>query len=294
MRRFIYLDTDTLNSYLAQMFDGLIQSHSNEKEDAIGKENQNVLKGTANGELALKLFGKGIDASLEAAYERLKTVTNEETFRDVQTKIMHDNAFDHFFAYLEEKELLNAGNEIGRFISINDEFYIFDIEFYQHLFDKNGFVSMLEDIQKEETEKELKQQFEGLDRAQRRDNVIQNRLKEAIKKHTEETHKEYAGIKKLLDLFASIIPYPQILRISNYIVVLNQAYLRDSLKTAAFKYGGKVNVVGYITNKVTSQAETPISAFSSINQSLNTIMNMFFDNANEMYIVHPVAIYYNN
>lgn len=30
MRRFIYLDTDTLNSYLAQMFDGLVQSEDSE------------------------------------------------------------------------------------------------------------------------------------------------------------------------------------------------------------------------------------------------------------------------
>lgn len=32
MRRFIYLDTDTLNSYLAQIFDGLIQSQEMEKK----------------------------------------------------------------------------------------------------------------------------------------------------------------------------------------------------------------------------------------------------------------------
>lgn len=32
MRRFIYLDTDTLNSYLAQIFDGLIQSEDSETQ----------------------------------------------------------------------------------------------------------------------------------------------------------------------------------------------------------------------------------------------------------------------
>lgn len=31
MRRFIYLDIDTLNSYLAQIFDGVIQSQETEK-----------------------------------------------------------------------------------------------------------------------------------------------------------------------------------------------------------------------------------------------------------------------
>jgi hypothetical protein len=32
VRRFIYLDTDSLNSYLAQMFDGLIESEETEKQ----------------------------------------------------------------------------------------------------------------------------------------------------------------------------------------------------------------------------------------------------------------------
>ena len=40
MRRFIYLDTDTLNSYLAQIFDGLIQSQEMEKSAGKKKEKQ--------------------------------------------------------------------------------------------------------------------------------------------------------------------------------------------------------------------------------------------------------------
>ena len=38
MRRFIYLDTDSLNSYLAQMFDGLIQSEETEKQKTRSKK----------------------------------------------------------------------------------------------------------------------------------------------------------------------------------------------------------------------------------------------------------------
>ena len=38
MRRFIYLDIDTLNSYLAQIFDGVIQSQETEK--TVGKKRE--------------------------------------------------------------------------------------------------------------------------------------------------------------------------------------------------------------------------------------------------------------
>ena len=96
------------------------------------------------------------------------------------------------------------------------------------------------------------------------------------------------------NMLASIIPYPQIMCISNYVVVLNDEYLRDDLKTASFKYGGKIKVVGYITNKVTAQGDSAISVFAGIGNSINALLKIFFENADEMYIVHPIAIYYDN
>ena len=42
MRRFIYLDTDTLNSYLAQIFDGLLQSKETEIVNFERKIHRNV------------------------------------------------------------------------------------------------------------------------------------------------------------------------------------------------------------------------------------------------------------
>lgn len=86
MRRFIYLDTDTLNSYLAQIFDGLIQSQETEKSAGKKKEKQNHFGSNLGGQIAFKLFGKGIDANVQATYEHLKTVANDEMVRDVQTK----------------------------------------------------------------------------------------------------------------------------------------------------------------------------------------------------------------
>lgn len=69
MRRFIYLDTDTLNSYLAQIFDGLIQSQEMEKSAGKKKEKQNHFGSNLGSQIAFKLFGKGIDANAQATYE---------------------------------------------------------------------------------------------------------------------------------------------------------------------------------------------------------------------------------
>ena len=293
MRRFIYLDIDTLNSYLAQIFDGVIQSQETEKTVGKKREKQHRFINSLGGQIAFKLFGKGVDANAQATYEHLKTVANDEMVRDVQTKIMHDNAFDEFASYLKEHSLL-AGTEIGNFVSIEDDFYIFDIAFFQKLFSAGGFVSGIKEIQKSNFEKEAEKKVQELPREQQRSKNLQRQIKEMVDAATSKNEEEFKAAENLINMLASIIPYPQILCISNYIVVLNEKYLRDDLSTAAFKYGGKIKVVGYITNKVAAQGNTHVSAFASIGNSINALMNIFFENVDEMYIIHPVAIYYDN
>ena len=293
MRRFIYLDTDTLNSYLAQIFDGLIQTEETEKSSGKKKEKQNKFGNSLGGQIAFKLFGKGIDATAEATYEHLKTVADDEMVRDVQTKIMHDNAFNEFAKYLSENDLIK-GTEIGDFVTIEDNFYIFDIAFYQRLFNENGFVSGLKDIQKSTIQKEAEQKVQELSREQQRDKNFQKQVKEMVETATAKNEEEFLAAEKLINMIASIIPYPQVMCISNYVVVLNEQFLRDDLATAAFKYGGRIKVVGYITNKVIERANSHVSAFAGIGNSINALVKIFFENADEMYIVHPVAIYYDS
>lgn len=257
------------------------------------KKKQNRFISSLGGQIAFKLFGKGIDANAQATYEHLKTVANDEMVRDVQTKIMHDNAFDEFASYLKDNNLL-GGTDIGNFVSIEDDFYIFDIAFYQKLFSEKGFVSGLKEIQRSNIQKEAEQKVQGLNREQQRGKNLQKQVRDIVDAATSKNEEEYAAAEALINMLASIIPYPQILCISNFVVVLNEQYLRDDLSTAAFKYGGKIKVVGYVTNKVMAQSNTHASAFAGIGNSINALMKIFFENADQMFIVHPVAIYYDN
>lgn len=106
MRRFIYLDTDTLNSYLAQIFDGLIQSEDSETQHQKKVNKQNSVTTSLAGKIALKLFGKGVDANARATYQHLKTVADDEMVRDVQTKIMHAQ-----YDRIDEKNFWGEGEE---------------------------------------------------------------------------------------------------------------------------------------------------------------------------------------
>ena len=119
MRRFIYLDTDTLNSYIAQIYDGLVQSEEKEKQTSRDEKNENAHQLSGDAGADLKILGKGIEGKIGYAYSHLKDTSNMELIRDVQTKMLHDNAFDQLVEYLQDKKLLQ-GEEIGDFIEIYD------------------------------------------------------------------------------------------------------------------------------------------------------------------------------
>ena len=90
-----------------------------------------------------------------------------------------------------------------------------------------------------------------------------------------------------------LIPYRRLLCIANDMVVLNDKYMRDSIDMTSFKFGGRIKVLGYITNKIdtTDENKAP-SAFAQIGNALNQIMIPFFGNDKGLNIVHPIAIYY--
>ena len=296
MRSFIYLDTDILNSYLAQIFGGLIQKQDIETQKNTKKKKQHKIGMSLASKIALKLLGKGIEGDAQTNYEYLKAAEEEDILKDVKAKIMHDNAFDEFVKYVDENNLFASKEnvEIGNFVSIEDEFYIFDMNYYKNLCSENGFLKVLENVKNVNVKNTMEQKYDENNRETKRNKTTKEAYDSAIREAEEKNHKEYEAVKYMFDMLASIIPYQQILCIDNYLVVLDDKFLRDSLSMVSFKYGGKVKVVGYITNKVNAQANNPLTTFAGLADSLNKSMNMFFPNADEMYIVHPIAIYYDN
>lgn len=82
--------------------------------------------------------------------------------------------------------------------------------------------------------------------------------------------------------------------IGNNMVVLNDKHIRDDLNTASLKYGGKINVVGYITNKVDKEDgnNVELDPFEQVSSGLNQLMISFFGDSSRLNIIHPIAIYY--
>lgn len=151
MRRFIYLDTDTLNSYIAQIYDGLVQTQETETQSSQATDKQSERTSNIGADADLKVFGKGIEGKIDFTYRHLKDTSNTELISDVQTKLLHDNAFDQLMNYLTKNKLLSNLN-IGDFIEINDEFYILDLDYYKKIFSDKKFLDF---IKKSERDKIL-------------------------------------------------------------------------------------------------------------------------------------------
>ena len=221
MRRFIYLDTDTLNSYIAQIYDGLVQTQETETQSSQATDKQSERTSNLGADADLKVFGKGIEGKIDFTYRHLKDTSNTELISDVQTKLLHDNAFDQLMNYLTKNKLLSNLN-IGDFIEINDEFYIMDLDYYKKIFSDKKFLDF---IKKSERDKilallKIQQDFE-LTQEGANSNEIKKNYANLAKNKCAESDKGYDDIKDIIDMLCTLVPYRRTLCIADNMVVLN-------------------------------------------------------------------------
>ena len=79
-------------------------------------------------------------------------------------------------------------------------------------------------------------------------------------------------------MLCTLVPYRRTLCIADNMVVLNDKYMRDNIDMTSFEFGGKIKVLGYITNKITTDAteSSNISPLAQVGIGLNQIMLSFF------------------
>ena len=244
-------------------------------------------------EVDVKIMGRGLDGKMELAYNHLKETTNNELIKDVQTKILHDNAFDQFMQYLKATNNLNT-NKIGDFIEVCDDFFVVDFDYYKKIFGNKKVVDFLKKSDEDQIIKRLKL-LQDAELMQEGANVneINKRYSDSAKEMKKESARNYDNIKDVLDVLYELIPYRRVLCIKNYMVVLNDKYVRDNIDMTSFKFGGKIKVFGYITNRIdASSEENTTNAFALIGNILNQIMIPFFGSEDGLNIVHPIAVYY--
>ena len=190
--------------------------------------------------------------------------------------------------YLESKNILkNANQVIGDFLEINEEMFIVDLEYYKNIFSNDD---ILEFIKEDEVKNRIVVEKQNMQVSENGNKAIydKGKLEKELRK---QINLEYENIKKTINVILNIVPYNKFGIMGEYLIVLDDEYFRDKNKVVAYKYGGKMSMLGYLTNIVNNTSQEDENIFRTFPTIINTFMLNFF-NKNEIKIIHPIAIYY--
>lgn len=286
MKDFIYLDTNIVESYLAQDGQGLIKaltnSHTNEENN-----------------ITSKTFG-GDQEQLESALSILKAfhlgskhTFNNDIYKDeigvsesattLINKIMHDNIFDIFLDKYE-----------GKLHYIDDKFYIFDIEFLTNLFLKEylpykelAYDKELSDF-REKTQKSNPQMKESGFK----------KIEKNFKKEHEEENKNIKYVIGLFSLLSKLFPCDKFIAHNNLFIPIENKYLRYDTNKINYYFSGNTKIyykrLGTFKNYFNLDA---IGDLSVILDTMNEVVKVgleFFNLNENSEIILPIAWYKEN
>lgn len=291
MRRFIYLDTETLNSYIAQIYDGLIKTHEENTQQIDESSEESSHSISPNAAIDFTLLGKGMEGKIEYIFKSLKANKDSTLINKVETKMLHDNAFDLLINHINKHEDLKDGN-IGKFIELFNSFYILDFLYYKELFNDANFINFLIDSSMENIIKEIENEKSKLTTGTPNKKQIIKEIDNKLAAFRKEQESEYSNALKLIDIITKIIPYQRVLCINDCIVTLSDEFIRDNIQMSSFKYGGKIKVFGYITNIIHKNTDQNLPIFAEIINKINSAILPEIVNKDEVKIIHPIAIYY--
>lgn len=297
MKQFLYLDTDIVNSIIAQSEKGLMQELSMENEDS--KETTSHMGGSVEGGGSTKgsffnLIKADINLALKGEIGRDSSSGN--TSKEIISKVLHDSAFDIACSYINPQKYGTGDNpdDYGDYVELTRVFDFVDMEYLENLFSKDGLISFLKKTSKEKIETEASAVTSSMSREQLR--TSGKRIKEEIKKLVANSDKQYDDVHDIINTFRQLIPYTYMLiSCDGYLIPLDDKYFRVDPKNLGFKYGGEISCVGMITNIIGADTDPNDSKniFATLQFQINEVLRTILPTSKEnLCVIHPIAIYY--
>ena len=300
MRQFLYLDTDIVNSIIAQQGKGLIDAITTENEKGTDNNKSIGVNVEGSGEAGAKVWKlANAEAKLSLSGTIEGSKSKHEGTREIIAKTLHDAAFD--MAYDAMKPVvINLGKDEGNpgmYVEMTRIFDFVDLEYLEGLFSKDGIIELLKKSEKEKICEEAKEYKEiSLNREQRRQGGKELDLKRnAVLRQID---RQFDDIKEIIAAMRKIIPFGKMLVSSDgYLIPTDDKYFRVNPSTIGFMYGGEIKCVGMITNVIGRDANPNDKAniFATLHFSVNEALRQILPTQEEnLYVVSPVAIYYGN
>lgn len=300
MKQFLYLDTDIVNSIIAQSEQGLITEFSNESELGTNrsKDFSVDIQGKANTNTSFfKLAKAEVEGTLGIGFDTTKT--NHDTYREIANKTLHDAAFDFAYEYIKPKEYslgANNSDEYGDYIKLNRVFDFVDLSYLEKIFSKDGLLDFLKKDAKKKVEDQVQEKESLLSKDQLR--AVKKAINENAQKIIKSQNQEYDEIHDIITMYGKLLPYSRMLISSDgYLIPLEDKYFRINPNNLGFKYGGDITCVGVITNIIgeDTNPEDEKNIFSTLQFNVNEMLRAILPTKEKnICVIHPIAVYYEN
>ena len=293
MKRFLYYNEDSVNSFLAQIERGLLIKNENETEHSDETADTSGFQANLSGDVSAKIVGVGASINGNVTGTDSTTDVTKDLLKNVQEKVLHDYAFDLILNYSDTNKLIkNDDPQIGDIVLINDVLTFLDFKYFQALFSETGPVKFTNDQNKKNLEQEITKIKDAIPKGTAMPVLIKQQI-ETLKSTVNQAEPERKEMAKTIEIIRNTLPYDRVVLTTNMLVPLDNENFRDNPDIVAFKYGGNISIFGYVTNIITADEEpNKNNDFAAVYDSVNQVMISMFKEQNRIYVVHPVALYY--
>lgn len=293
MKRFLYYNQDSVNSFLAQIEQGLLVKDSSGEEDTETFSETTSIQSDLSGDLSAKVLGVGAAMKGTLHGDDAGTEVTSNLIKSVQEKVLHDYAFERVYNHAVENGLINVADpKIGDIVLITEVPTFLDFNYFQALFSENGAIKLVNDQNKKAVDEAIAQMKASVPKGTQIPVAIKQQM-ESMREKVNSAEPERKELVKQIEAIRNTLPYDRALLTSNMLVPLDDEHFRDNPDIVAFKYGGNISIFGYVTN-IISEEEKPEqnNDFASLYDTVNKIMINMFKGQDRVFVVHPVALFY--
>lgn len=298
MKQFLYLDTDIVNSIIAQAEKGLVVQHSSQSslEEMKNEGKDESVSGKADfGGGFMKMVQTQAELKIDNSFSRAES--NTLFSNDVFEKILHDAAFDIAYEYINIKNTdhnCQDSYSMGDYLELKRVYSFIDLKYFEKLFSKEGIKEYVKKLAAEKIEAETKEKVDEYNRE------VQRKAEKSIKKEVQQaisiSNKYYDDIETTIKMFRTVVPYDRLLVSSDgYIIPLDEKYFRVDPTNLGFRYGGAITCVGMVTNIISAESiqNKSDNIFVTLQYTVNNVLRAILPSTDtNLCVIHPIAVYY--
>ncbi|MGN7392801.1 DUF6414 family protein [Peribacillus frigoritolerans] len=315
MKDIIYLDTDLMNSILAQLDEGLINSFSLEQSNQESEtEGQQSLRGKSAGidaqisadtgifggggvKLGAKLGGNGSESTNES-----KTILEGQ--KDILNKAFHDYALDILLNKLIDSDSIKDKNSLleGDLYLGESPYKFYDFELLKNILDVDAISKIMSFNTDEDDLKDAKR----IVKKTNLNSTERSKLtwaKQLVQEH--EDRKPVLTLFKQMEImsgyFSNSLRDLSLIKANNFLAIIKKQHLRESPESLSLRPDNSRSVK-YLFRIIGKKdkvfdglgsEDLPIADFNEIPNMIFDIMLGSFDIIKKGdYLVTPIAIYY--